>query len=53
MVGQTDRRVQEYLEQWPENCLEHRMENCLERIRPEGRKWLEKRLENQLERGFP
>jgi hypothetical protein len=37
MVGWTDRRVQEYPEQWPENCQEHRMEKCPEQIRPEGR----------------
>jgi hypothetical protein len=49
MVGWTNRRAQEYPEQWPEKCLEHRTEKCLERIQPEGQKQLEKGPENQPE----
>jgi hypothetical protein len=36
MVGQTNRRAQEYPEKWPENRPEHWTEKCLEQIRPEG-----------------
>jgi hypothetical protein len=53
MVGQTNGQVQEYPEWWLENRLEHQTEKCLEQIRPEGRKRLEKWPENQPEQGFP
>jgi hypothetical protein len=48
MVGQTNGWVWEYLEQWPENHLEHQMEKCLERIRLEGQKRPEKQPEKRL-----
>jgi hypothetical protein len=48
-VGWTNERAQKRPEQWMENCVEHRMENCLEQNRLEGQKWPEKRLEQ----GFP